>query len=412
MSTTFVGWIDYSEKEKAGMMNALSLFSQGTVDELGIGTIRDALADVLFPGTSTIQTRVRYFLIVAWIYQRVASRMKKGRLAGDYAKYVESLVTESLKRSPEVKGRGVIGAAVGALLLRPPSDIYWRGMQKWGIRLHDGSRDQLHRWLDLQLQTQAVPSEVIEAEDEGGEAPMRGLWHTSLPKSPSEFPEIGSLELDGAEARYLRERILTMAPNTYLAFLVREPRSIADFELPWSDASQWLLPPRVKNELDVARKFSETIYGASLAYNLMLARAIKSERWIPEYQTALDVWGTRIRAEAQAFTEFDLARLWAVIEGLTGRTNLPTRQFVEAWQQLLVDCLHKGSSPSTLADSPSVQTLIQRREAALKRGRARLGNPERLAEWGGNSGAFQLDYRWSVVKSHVMDIQEGAFKSA
>lgn len=42
------------------MLDTLSLVrQQGTLDELGIGTVRDAPADLLFPGTSTIQTRPR-----------------------------------------------------------------------------------------------------------------------------------------------------------------------------------------------------------------------------------------------------------------------------------------------------------------------------------------------------------------
>jgi len=40
------------------------LAEKGVVDELGIGVIRDAFADLLFPGISTIQTRAKYFLIV------------------------------------------------------------------------------------------------------------------------------------------------------------------------------------------------------------------------------------------------------------------------------------------------------------------------------------------------------------
>jgi hypothetical protein len=49
----------------------LDLFREkGTIDELGLGTIRDAFADMLFPGTSAPRTRPRYFLIVPWIYLR------------------------------------------------------------------------------------------------------------------------------------------------------------------------------------------------------------------------------------------------------------------------------------------------------------------------------------------------------
>ncbi len=39
-------------------MEVIDLFGEDdTRDELGLGTIRDGFADLLFPGTSTIQTR-------------------------------------------------------------------------------------------------------------------------------------------------------------------------------------------------------------------------------------------------------------------------------------------------------------------------------------------------------------------
>ena len=54
------------------MHRILALFRErDTRDELGIGVIRDLLADELFPGTSTIQTRLRYMLFVPWIYQQL-----------------------------------------------------------------------------------------------------------------------------------------------------------------------------------------------------------------------------------------------------------------------------------------------------------------------------------------------------
>ena len=52
------------------MLDVVDLFKeQNTRDELGIGAIRDAVADLLFPGTGTVQTRARYFLFIPWIYQ-------------------------------------------------------------------------------------------------------------------------------------------------------------------------------------------------------------------------------------------------------------------------------------------------------------------------------------------------------
>src|SRR6478609_9473752 len=68
-------WLDHDATDRDRMNRILSLFRErDTRDELGIGVIRDLLADELFPGTSTIQTRLRYMLFVPWIYQRLEAR--------------------------------------------------------------------------------------------------------------------------------------------------------------------------------------------------------------------------------------------------------------------------------------------------------------------------------------------------
>lgn len=53
----FFTWLDFSEQDRQRALDVLHLFREkGTVDELGVGTVRDAIADVLFPGTSTIMS--------------------------------------------------------------------------------------------------------------------------------------------------------------------------------------------------------------------------------------------------------------------------------------------------------------------------------------------------------------------
>jgi hypothetical protein len=62
-------WLDYSDRQRREALDVIDLFrEQDTVDELGLGTIRDAFANFFFPGTSTIQTRARYFLFLPWVF--------------------------------------------------------------------------------------------------------------------------------------------------------------------------------------------------------------------------------------------------------------------------------------------------------------------------------------------------------
>ena len=68
-----LGWVDFSEEERGRALDVLNLFKeQGTLDELGTGAVRDAFANYFFPGTSTIQTRAKYFLLVPYILREAA----------------------------------------------------------------------------------------------------------------------------------------------------------------------------------------------------------------------------------------------------------------------------------------------------------------------------------------------------
>jgi len=50
-------------------MQTLKMLEESTaLDELGIGVIRDAYADILFPGISTLQTKAKYFVLIPYLF--------------------------------------------------------------------------------------------------------------------------------------------------------------------------------------------------------------------------------------------------------------------------------------------------------------------------------------------------------
>ena len=65
-------WIDHDPAARERTLRILSLFQErDSREELGLGAIRDSFADRLFPGTSTIQTRLRYMFFIPWIYREL-----------------------------------------------------------------------------------------------------------------------------------------------------------------------------------------------------------------------------------------------------------------------------------------------------------------------------------------------------
>jgi len=57
---SLLAWVDHDADARDRTLRILSLFQEReSRDELGLGGVRDSFADQLFPGTSTIQTRLR-----------------------------------------------------------------------------------------------------------------------------------------------------------------------------------------------------------------------------------------------------------------------------------------------------------------------------------------------------------------
>lgn len=107
----FLSWLANSEDEKQRALDFVALFDEpSTVDELGVGVIRDAIADQLSPGTSTVQTRPRYFLFVPWIYQALERKRTSSADVNAKARALEIKVVLSLAATDE---EGAIGRRAG-----------------------------------------------------------------------------------------------------------------------------------------------------------------------------------------------------------------------------------------------------------------------------------------------------------
>ena len=92
-----LGWLDLDDaaRERVGTL-LRALEEPGTLDVLGLGTVRDAFSAILSPGTSTIQTRLRYFIFLPWIFagletQRVSPAEYRRRLREDEARLIDCL---------------------------------------------------------------------------------------------------------------------------------------------------------------------------------------------------------------------------------------------------------------------------------------------------------------------------------
>jgi len=399
MSSSFT-WLDYSERDRRRMLDVVDLFREKeTRDELGIGVVRDAFADMLFPGTSTIQTRARYFLFIPWIYRDLERRRIGSAQVAAEARKREIYLTKALIGSED--DSGVFGKQAGASLKRLPSSVYWQGLGTWGIRLFPGSQDQYHRTLHVFYAS--IGRRQLTDDGEPVDGPLTRNWHAGLPSAPADFMKSSSFKLTTGEAEYLRERIMTSAPDTMLAYLVDQRQVLGTPDFPWLYPGSGTLPARIREQLFHARNFSEAMHGAALLYNLMLSEARGVEELKSSYRERLTEWASSLEERAAALENWDRAEFWEIVIRGEARVAHPTRAFVDAWLDL---ALAPGVAAS-MPDNEAARRLIEDRELALKRGLARLHNRSALELWGGAAGAEQLWYRWSNARVIIADILAG-----
>ena len=391
-------WLDLTATDRNQMRRVLDLFrEQGAVDEMGLGTLRDALSDSLFPGTSTIQTRLRYMLFVPWIYQGLERRRIRSDEVAERARKAELKLIEPLLASEE--DEGVIGARSRGSLKRLPSEVYWSGLVRWGIF----KCGQSQSWYHTHFEALSKGGHSVERSDDPGLTwSQQPTWHPRIPEPRDSFPHDASFALEHDEAEFLQERIADGCAGTLLAWLAREGSDPPAVEF-WDDPAVAKASTRLQEVVELARRFSLHVEGMPLLYNLLVAERHREEfggeeGWIDRYREDLAAWEGREAKESP----YDPGAMWDFVGSRKAR--LPERQcrFVEGWSRRLVEIGVRG-----IAGDRVLRKLVADREMQLKRRRARLANSTRLLHYNGRVGVGRMDFRWSRVRRLLIDLHEG-----
>lgn len=376
------------------MRDIIRLFAdRESRDELGLGQIRDAIGDGLFPGTSTLLTRARYLLFVPWAYQLASGRRHPTVEADLYERQAISAIRGTDDYA------GLLGMQAGAALKTLPSSVYWSMLRHYGI-LTDPSLSR-----DDALRLHGLHGGIDDPDGASG-ARFRA-WSPTLPKPPDGFPKTiaGGFALTADEASWLRDRILDGAPDSLIAHLALYPPA-PESPAPWADAAAREVQGDSKTLLHHAQMFSTAMHGAQLLYNLMLAEQYEAAGLtavanpVDRYRSELETWAERLPSD---LATWDLDAFLTRVEVARGTPIHPrTRAFVQKWTDLI-----RRTNPAHLAGNDTARDLVTTRERQNKGAQARLGNPRRLQSWRGGSGAGALVYRWPQVRQILLDIHDG-----
>lgn len=379
-----ISWLDFDSKAREKSEELLKMFQEpGTLDEMGIGTIRDALSDMLFPGTSTLHTRIKYMLLIPWIYVLVERENKNPENFANDVEEQERELIKSLTKEGANKD-GVIGANSGEKLQRLPSVIYWTGLKSWGLRNYEGS------------QSAYTPS----SDDK--ERAWRDYFY-EIPDIKKHLKE-QTLELTKKEAEFLKACLIETHESTCLGFLAKNyvAEEAKDVSSPWEyfKNTKHKLDENTANILKHAELFSYLIQGANLLYYYLLAEKKNDTDQIDKLRNALSNWLSN--ETKRELVNWKLDNFFACIKKGETRYKIakPQSEFVKKWR----DAVKKSTCVEALLKEGG--NIIRNREEAKKGPRSRFRDQGALERWKGGVPT-PLSYRWAVIKRYMDDLHEG-----
>ena len=392
-----LGWVDFSKEDRQKVFDVMNLLQeQGAVDELGIGIVRDAFANYFFPGTSTIQTRAKYFLIVPYLLKEAGT----GNYGSDVNRIMRAIDAEEkqcgillLDSTPDVDG--IVGKRVlpKGWVARKPSDIYWNGIRTFGIFKQNSLSIAEYVSIASKIKAQKNKTKIGNRGDDGedadrddadaGDISSYQFWE--LPIFKENWRDNLNIELLPDEAVFLKKQIMKQVPDTLLAYILKNNVDVDTYD---SFASltkdlESKVPAHMSEMMRLACDFNSLVYMSRVRYNVLLSEG-NNKAATDEWQWLEQDMKTRACVDLQAV--FEKLNIY----------NPKTFAFLSMLQELF----QKGQIEE--ADA-----LIRKREVQLKGiNRAKLN---RTKEHDPNAwvGGGWLDYRFFDARRIIDDIYHG-----
>lgn len=400
-TTSQLGWIDFSSTDRERVSQVLALLQEpGTQDELGIGRMRDAFADLLFPGFSTIQTRARYLIFTARLlreYQslphRVRQRQPLQTWLADQENRIAKILTEHHDSLAEESDQtGIIGARNarrGQGVARHPSSIYWGALRQFRIVETALSLNEFGKKLMV------IPDRHQKDHDDDSDDSHSRRPVIHLPDLNTEWREQLSIHLTASEGAFLHQKLLQHSPrDTITSQLLQHNLLAAALEENSGNFNQlalWLteqstVSRRCKRRIQQALAFNASVKQAYCLLNQMLAQKAGNNDLEEEARLS---WESQYEHCRQLLLESPFDD-WAES---TGPGKDPLR-FIENWHNAV----------TTGAPEHRLRELVERQSKNNKKKRSIFHQSlAGLDDWYGVKDG--LSYRWHVARQIMEDIE-------
>ena len=398
-----IGWIDFSQSHRKQVLAIMDLYKdQGMVDEMGLGTVRDAFSDRIFPGTSTLHTRAKYFVLIPQMIMDLEKRnVKSAEFSRTLINEEKDMIFSLMKGSKS--HTGIIGQSSKRSLKRTPSTLYWNGLRQWGIlsKHFVGSVNDYGRQIDLKRFRRKDFGYNQYGDDNKDDINVQSIdenfWWSQIPEPKPGWKEKLNILLTKSEAKFLEQHILTNCQGSLLSFILENSfKNLDKFKRIQDFIDHKNIPEDLNNILKVATDFDLIMKGAVILYNLLVQQS-RDEGAVKRWNLIWKKWDQDRKKKIKKIILSDA--VWSIFPHIGDHT----KQFVNEWF---------NETNKEDMEINKLTALVKHRELMLKRPRrSRLENKDKAQKTNNPVGitvkdysTSYLDYRWGISKKLLHDI--------
>ena len=404
-----IGFVNFSQEELARKNKVLQMVrDQTAIDELGLGRIRDAFANLMFPGMSTLQRRAKYFAVMpSLFFQATKKNYKTVRDVRSQIVKWEIRLTDMLVKGAgddEDKKIGITGRSMLETAKKDPSKfvkydpayIYINGLRTYGMIKGDVDIYRLifersRQYSQIKPKYKASEEgEISDSEDFDG---LSQFFSVSGEEYDFDNGDILLLELTKREAEYMKNHIVNSmkSMNSMLAYILRNNVDIhPDYNALgtiWKDMPDSFAD--FMKQYRMGQRFSHLAYVVQLRFNYIMAVFNEQQDEADKLQCEIN---EIIERYPDDFTHQAIDDMLFFIHGSV------TESTVITFCKKAIRLLEKQSWDE-------LDNLIIAREKAVKPGRNKLRNPKYKGEE--RKWPSMLSFRWNqIVYQVITEIRE------
>lgn len=404
------GYITFDNQEHQEIIDVLKRINAGTIDELGLGRIRDFFSNQMFPGMSTLHNRAKYFVLLPSLYEQLSRSVKSAKDIPEKLKEWERNMTISLLRGKDNNDdkNGITGGdftieqiEAGAFVKNTPTDIYLSSLRFFG--LVDNSANL---YTQIEKESKRVKMSKLTADEkrENGDSdePIGGTDATFCSFPGYDFEHSASpisLSLTQYEAEVLKSRICKKCEGRLYAHLLQNEDIpiVSDFHAMKNELHD-KLPKELSDIVDKAYDFSLWAQVVNTYYRYVYYLLLPDcNATIEAANLLMKNINDRLHDSNESFPSKE--RIKEILDYVEKNKDFKDSNKVIEFCKEVNNIIRESDKGESLVD------LIIKREKLIKPGHNKIANP-RYSKEALNSEAPRYTYRWnSIVYSMIRDIR-------